>query len=386
MPSRLLAVFLIALASLVSVAVAAPGGDPYTAEVPVMGVGEGERDVAIARALGEVAVQVSGDPGAATKLRSVRDPGALVSQYRYGMAPDGSRLLRVAFDRGAVDALLREKGIGGAAAASPAAAPARAPGPMPSLLLWVGKETDGTRVLVNPETDPGVGAAAERAAAARGLPLSLPLGDLEDQERLPAQALWAGDATVIESASSRYGADAVLAGAVTRRPGEDRWRGNWTLLGGDAGSQGFRTDGATAAEATGRAVELAAGRLAATPAVEAPVAATGEGAVEAPAVMPVVAPVSGPTEQVRVQVRGVGSLAQHVRVMRLLQTAEGVQAASPRALRGDVLLVDVTARGGAAQVERLVQLGFLEPDAAAPAGAAGPWSFADARLRYRVRQ
>ena len=34
MPSRLLAVFLIALASLVSVVVAAPGGDPYTAEVP----------------------------------------------------------------------------------------------------------------------------------------------------------------------------------------------------------------------------------------------------------------------------------------------------------------------------------------------------------------
>jgi hypothetical protein len=112
----------------------------------------------------------------------------------------------------------------------------------------------------------------------------------------------------------------------------------------------------------------------------------GEEAAEVPAVTPVVAPVSGPTEQVRVQVRGVGSLAQHVRVMRLLQTAEGVQAASPRALRGDVVLVDVTARGGSAQVERLVQLGFLEPDAATPAGAAGPWSFADARLRYRVRQ
>jgi hypothetical protein len=105
-----------------------------------------------------------------------------------------------------------------------------------------------------------------------------------------------------------------------------------------------------------------------------------------PAIAPVVAPVSGPSEQVRLQVRGVGSLAQHVRVMRLLQTADGVQDARPRALRGDVLLVDVTARGGPAQVERLVQLGFLEPDAAAPAGAPGPWSFPEARLRYRVRQ
>jgi len=378
MPSRLFAIFLLAVASFLSAAVAAPAGDPYTAEVPVTGVGEGERDVAIARALGEVAVQVSGDPNAATKVRSVRDPGALVSQYRYAMAPDGSRLLRVAFDPGAVDALLRDKGLGGV---SPAPAASRAAGPLPSLLLWVGKESDGSRVLVSSETDPGVGAAAERAAAASGLPLSLPLGDLEDQERLPAQALWAGDATLIESASSRYGADAVLAGAVTRRPGEDRWRGSWTLLGGDAGSQTFRTDGATAAEATGRAVALAAGRLAAVPA-----AAPSEVAAEIPAVAPVAPPVSGPTERVRVQVRGVGSLAQHVRVMRLLQTAEGVEAAHTRALRGDVLLVDVTARGGPAQVERLVQLGFLEPDAIAPAGAAGPWSFADARLRYRVRQ
>ncbi len=354
---------------------AAPVDDSYAAEVPVTGVGEAERDVAIARALGEVAAKVSGDPNAAARVRSVRDPGALVSQYRYGMAPDGSRLLRVAFDRGAVDALLREKGLAGAASAR--SAPVAA-GPLPSLLLWVGKEADGTRVLVNPESDPGVGAAAERAAAARGLPLSLPLGDLEDQDRLPAQALWAGDATAIESASARYGADAVLAGAVTRRAGDERWRGTWTLLDGDAPSQSFRTDGATAAEATGRAVDLAAGRLAATTATE-------------PAAVPVVSPavpaaVGGAAERVRVQVRGVDSLAQHVRVMRLLQSAEGVEAASPRALRADVVLIEVTARGGAAQVERLVQLGFLEPDAAGAPGAGGPWSFADARLRYRVRQ
>jgi hypothetical protein len=182
MLSRLLVPLFLLVAVVCPAALAVPAGDPYTAEVPVMGVGEGERDVAIARALGEVAVQVSGDPNAAAKLRSVRDPGALVSQYRYGMAPDGSRLLRVAFERGAVDALLREKGLGGAARAP--VAPAAA-GPLPSLLLWVGKESDGARVLVNPETDPGVGAAAERAAAARGLPLSQPLGDLEDQDRLP---------------------------------------------------------------------------------------------------------------------------------------------------------------------------------------------------------
>ena len=50
MLSRLLVPLFLLVAVVCPAALAAPAGDPYTAEVPVMGVGEGERDVAIARA------------------------------------------------------------------------------------------------------------------------------------------------------------------------------------------------------------------------------------------------------------------------------------------------------------------------------------------------
>jgi len=333
--------------------VAAP--DLYTADAPVTGLGEAERDVAVARALAEVAGKVSADPKAIARVRSVRDPNALVSRYQYATAVDGSRVLRVTFDQRAVDELLRDSGV------------ASWSGPRPSLLLWVGQEVDGTRVLRNLESDPELGDAARRAAAARGLPLSLPLVDLEDQERLPAQALWAGDAAVIDSASTRYAAEAVLAGVVTQRPGDSRWRGTWTLVvGGEP--QSLRSEGDSAAEAVARAVDQTAGRLAA-------------GAAPPPE--------SLASERVRVQVRGIDSLVQQARVLRLLQSVEGVESATPRAARVDVMLFDVAARGGAEQLDRLIGVGVLEPEPVAPPVAAtpgAPWSFADARLRYRVRQ
>ena len=350
---RLLVPLLLALPLLVPPATAAPAAHLYSAEVPVTGQDPAERDAAIARALSEVAVKVSGDPKAEARVRSVRNPSALVAQYQYAVTAEGARVLRVAFDQAAIDALLRNSGV------------ASWRGPRPSLLLWVGQEADGSRVLLNLEGDRDLSMAAQQAATSRGVSLSFPLADLQDQERLPAQALWAGDAAVIESASARYGTEAVLAGAITRRAGDARWRGAWTLLAGETGPQNFRSDGDSMADAIARAVDQAVGRLAAD---SAPPPATADAA------------------GVAVQVRGVDSLRQYARVMRLLQSTEGVEAVTPRATRGDVLLVDVRARGGAEQLDRLVGLGFLEPDSPVPAGAGGPSSFAEARLRYRVRQ
>jgi hypothetical protein len=203
-------------------AAAAPPPDRYTAEVPVTGADAAQRDDAIARALREVVVKVSGDPRAVSRLRGVRDPGELVAQYQYSAVPGGGRTLRVTFDRAAIDDLLND-----APAATAAPAPVSAP-----------------------------------------------------------------------------------------------------------------------------------------------------------------APAAPPGERIRVQVRGIDSLAKQARVMRLFQGAAGADAVALRAARGDVALFEVGGRGDPDQLDRAAREGFLEPDPV-PAGAPVPGdsrSFDEARLRYRVMQ
>ena len=126
--SRLLLSVLVALSLLDATAVAAPPADRYTAEVPVTGADAAQRDEAIARALREVVVKVSGDPRSVSRLRAVRDPGELVAQYQYAAAPGGGRTLRVTFERDAIDDLLSDEPAATPAPASPPPAAAAAPG------------------------------------------------------------------------------------------------------------------------------------------------------------------------------------------------------------------------------------------------------------------
>jgi hypothetical protein len=124
--SRLLLPLLLAL-SMTHATAAPPTPDRYTAEVAVTGTDAAQRDEAIARALRDVVVKVSGDPKSVARLRAVRDPSELVAQYQYAGAAGGGRMLRVTFDHQAIDALLSDEPAA-AAAPAPASAPSAGPG------------------------------------------------------------------------------------------------------------------------------------------------------------------------------------------------------------------------------------------------------------------
>lgn len=123
---RLLLSLLLGL-SMVEATAAPPVADRYTAEVPVTGTDAAQREEAIARALREVVVKVSGDPKSVSRLRAVRDPGDLVAEYQYSGSAGGGRTVRVTFDREAVDALLADEPVA-APAPMPATAPRAGPG------------------------------------------------------------------------------------------------------------------------------------------------------------------------------------------------------------------------------------------------------------------
>ncbi len=79
----------------------------------------------------------------------------------------------------------------------------------PTLLLWVVNDQTGQQQYLSSESE--VIGLFKSEAARRGLPVQLPIYDLEDQVALPVSDLWGLFETSIDKASARYLPDAVLA-------------------------------------------------------------------------------------------------------------------------------------------------------------------------------
>ena len=75
---------------------------------------------------------------------------------------------------------------------------------------------DGTeRQIVGTASDTPLVAGLNQGARDRGLPLTLPLLDLEDQLAVDPAAVWGRLSQVIDPASRRYGADVLLLGRIS---------------------------------------------------------------------------------------------------------------------------------------------------------------------------
>jgi hypothetical protein len=95
----------------------------------------------------------------------------------------------------------------------------------PTIMTWLAID-DGKRQILS-EASEHVGLRKlNEAAAKRGLPLVLPVYDLEDSMKLPMVQLWGLFKDRILTASERYGAESVMAGRVYKS-GQDAWVGNW---------------------------------------------------------------------------------------------------------------------------------------------------------------
>src|SRR5690606_32339817 len=98
----------------------------------------------------------------------------------------------------------------------------------PAVLVWLAVDQDGRRELIGPEGASGLLAPLEQRAAARGLPLVMPLLDLEDTGIVSSDSVWNLDQATVARASKRYAHDAVLLGRVLRSA-SGQWHGQWQL-------------------------------------------------------------------------------------------------------------------------------------------------------------
>ena len=185
----------------------------YEVREPVASQDPGERAAAMSRALQTLVVRLTGDRKAAQDPRLqplLADPQQLVQQYVYEAGTPVT--LSVVFDPVLSQRALREAGLDLLSAE-------RA-----TVLAWWLNEADGGSVLVAEGQE---GADALRAAAQnRGVPLNLPLGDLNEQLLANPETLRGSDAQALQEASERYAADALLAVVAQ---GGDSWQADWQL-------------------------------------------------------------------------------------------------------------------------------------------------------------
>lgn len=328
--------FLCLAAALPAVAVEVRG--LFEAEVVQPERGEAAKAAAVRAALERVLTKVTGsadvlaDP-AMRKLVTQAD--RYLQQYRYReVAPDGAdragpeRRLWVRFDRQAlVDTLTaREQPIWGDA--------------RPVTVVWLVVEEAGERRMVGAHDNSPLVESLREQARVRGVPVVLPLLDLQDRAAVEPAELWGGFRDVVAAASERYNGQATVIGRVSRlEPGV--WRAQWTLFTGSKRLRWSTPMGglqAIAEAGINGTAEAFAARFAQT---------------------------HGAGTELRLEVAGVGDLAAYRRTLDYLAGVDGVRRVRVERVTPDTLVCRLGLEVQPESVARTIGLGAtLEPVAA----------------------
>ena len=196
----------------------------YAAEVVVRNQTDGERDKALARALAQVLVNVTGDRDVLQR-GGVREELAKAKDYLDGFdyrqdegvaatgAPSFQTMLVARFKQPEVDDLVAMLGL------------PSWPQPRPKPVLWLAiDDGSGPRLVALAQVN-AAGAILGQAKA-RGFALGLPAGNAAEQAAVGA--IWRGDRAAIAALSGRYSPPMQLIGKLRRSPGG--WTADWTFV------------------------------------------------------------------------------------------------------------------------------------------------------------
>jgi len=305
----------------------------YETEVLVTSQGVDERNEAIRVALDEILIRISGDRNT-PRLEALRGlykrSLKLVQQYRYRALPqqNGSssergltQVLWVSFNQAAIDRALRKAGV-------PLWGQAR-----PATLVWVAIDDGGERAMMGAETLAQPKRVMQQQAQRRGVPLFVPLWDLEDQVRLRFTDVWGNFRDAILAASDRYATEGVLVGRLIQQAGV--WEGRWTLyLGG--GEEHWRVTSPLQAEVLSAGVDGAADLLGSR------FARVFD---------------ESQSERVKVTIRDVSSLEDYARTMLFLRSLDVVTAVQVEKVAGDFVTFELQVRGNSSGLAQTISFG-----------------------------
>lgn len=202
--------------------------DLYSASWPVESQSTNVRQKAMTNAFAEVLIRVSGSKDVVYNSEiqaALPNAQNYMRQYSYKrlsaaeqMVYEKPLLLVATFDSQAVKKILQD-------ASQPVWSENR-----PSGAFWIAIEENGSRRVATDAND-AVAISLNRAASRRGLPVILPLMDLEDKSQVTVGDIWGRFTGPIKRASERYNADYVVTGQLSQSG--EQWFGRWSMeLGG----------------------------------------------------------------------------------------------------------------------------------------------------------
>ena len=200
------------------------------------------------------------------------------------------------------------------------------------VVVWLVLEEAGARRILGAGAGAGaslVPAMIERARA-RGVVLTFPLLDLEDQLAVTPAAVWGRLSQVLDPASRRYGADVVLVGRARVVP-QGGWESDWEIWFGNRVVPWETTGGDLTVQAVA-AVDRLADELASRSAVFGRQAG-----------------------QLRVRVSGIRTPADYGELLGYLESLEFLDSVGVRALAGDELQLVLSTRAEPDQLRELLE-------------------------------
>lgn len=187
--------------------------DIYRAEVAIDGEQKDGEELARQQGMQDVIVRATGSQSSLSNpviKKAVGSSSRYISQLGYGQI-DGQSSLKMLFNSGQIRSLLTQAQL-------PLWSPNRA-----NILVWMVEEQGYDRTITWEHSDSTSAATLRDAAQARGLPITMPVGDFDDVTGVNVSDLWGDFVDPISQASQRYPVDAVM---IVRVQG-DKIR--WTL-------------------------------------------------------------------------------------------------------------------------------------------------------------
>lgn len=229
--------------------------DLYTATWPVASQSGAERSRAIAESFKQALIRVSGtrdvsrSPVVQNAIANASDYLRRYSYQRLSAAEqmifEKPLLLKATFDKQSLLSVLKSASL-------PIWGEDR-----PSGVYWIAFDNGQERQITSEDTE-FVAAGLTISAGARGLPVTLPLMDIDDKSAIEFSDVWAKSSTALRNASARYATDYWVAGKLSKEG--DQWQASW-LVDMKGRTQSFTSTGLTSYEAIQAAVNRVADSL-----------------------------------------------------------------------------------------------------------------------------
>ncbi len=298
--------------------------DLYQGKAPT----SGDMTAAQSQALRDVLVKVTGKRDILTQpdvVKALAAPADYVQQYSY--QDIGSvKFLKADFNVAKVNALVGQSKFA-------LLGPVR-----PQVAIWLVVDEGERRILPDQSGD-GWSEALRAQTQAMGLPVSLPLMDLDDNMAVNATDVWGRFADPVLKASQRYGAEMVVLGKLS--PEGEAWSIDWGFYGTKPGAQAGELTELTKGSGSGTQAEVAKGFA---------------DALAGWLVQQYGTRLSGVASSQTLVVEGLSDIDGMIQIQKLLQEMASVTKVAIGKLEGDKVTFNLSLQGDKAELVRGLQL------------------------------